>query len=281
MQKILVAVSGLPGNMATLVAKAIEDDDRFHLLALGLTGPEMNGSNSVQIGDRKILLCSPSERQTFLDYVLGIRKKGSYPKILVADFTHPDAVIKNASFYTENGLPFVMGTTGGDRVHLYQIVEGSTVSAVIASNMAAQVVALQAAIEHMATTFPDAFSGFQMEIVESHQQGKADTSGTAKALVVEFNKLGIPFDVKNIRLIREPAEQKALGIAEAYLAGHGWHKYRLFLPDGTMVFEFVHNISGRSPYVAGTLRALSFLADQPANVLHGKAFSMIDVLKAG
>jgi hypothetical protein len=48
-----------------------------------------------------------------------------------------------------------------------------------------------------------------------------------------------------------------------------------------MAFEFVHNISGRSPYVTGTMKALTFLAKQVEDQVRGKAFSMIDVLKAG
>jgi 4-hydroxy-tetrahydrodipicolinate reductase len=208
-----VAVSGLPGKMATLLAETIETDERFQLLALGLTGPDMGDLKSVQIGNRQIRICPPDERQEFLKYVLRTEEEELYSPVLIADFTHPNAVIENATFYAEHELPFVMGTTGGDRALLNQIVEQSRISAVIAPNMAAQVVALQAAIEYMAATFPDAFSGFNMEVTESHQQGKVDTSGTAKALITQFAKLGIPFDVNDVRMIREPTRQTAMGIA--------------------------------------------------------------------
>ena len=133
----------------------------------------------------------------------------------------------------------------------------------------------------MANTFPEAFSGFQMEVTESHQQGKADTSGTAKALIAQFNKLGIPFDVSQVDMVRDPDEQLSMGVPAKYLSGHGWHDYRLDSSDHTMRFEFVHNISGRSPYVAGTMKALSFLAKQVEAKVQGRAFSMTDVLKAG
>jgi Dihydrodipicolinate reductase, C-terminus len=57
-----------------------------------------------------------------------------------------------------------------------------------------QVVAFQATMELMAETFPGAFSGYTLRVVESHQRTKADTSGTAKAVVASLQKLGVkPF----------------------------------------------------------------------------------------
>ena len=43
--------------------------------------------------------------------------------LVAIDFTHPTAVNKNAEWYAEVGLPFVMGTTGGDREALKKTVE--------------------------------------------------------------------------------------------------------------------------------------------------------------
>lgn len=281
MRRIQVVVSGLPGKMATLLAETIEADERFQLLAWGLTGPDMGELKSVQIGGRQIRIYTPDESQEFLDVIRQMQKESGKASVLVADFTHPDAVTKNAGFYCRYGFPFVMGTTGGDRAFLNQIVELSEVSAVIAPNMASQVVALQAAIEYMARTFPNAFAGFELEVIESHQQGKADTSGTAKALVASFHDLGVNFNVADIQMIRDPGSQLDMGIPEQYLGGHGWHEYGLTSEDDTMGFTFIHNVNGRMPYVVGTLKALAFLADQVEAGAQGEVFSMIDVLKAG
>lgn len=57
---------------------------------------------------------------------------------------------------------------------------------------ALQVVAFQAMMETMAETFPGAFAGYKLRVTESHQSTKADTSGTAKAVVASFEKLGAP-----------------------------------------------------------------------------------------
>ena len=53
-------------------------------------------------------------------------------------------------------------------------------------------VAFQATLELMAKEFPGAFSGYKLEVTESHQRQKADTSGTAKAVVASIAKLGAP-----------------------------------------------------------------------------------------
>ena len=55
-----------------------------------------------------------------------------------------------------------------------------------------QVVAFQATLELMSREFPGAFSGYKLEVTESHQRQKADTSGTAKAVVASIAKLGAP-----------------------------------------------------------------------------------------
>lgn len=48
-------------------------------------------------------------------------------------------------------------------------------------------------MEMMAEQFPGAFSGYTLAVTESHQRTKADTSGTAKAVVGSLQKLGLDF----------------------------------------------------------------------------------------
>ena len=100
---------------------------------------------------------------------------------------------ENANFYVKNKLPFVMGTTGGDRDALIRDVKDSGVYAVIAPNMGKQIVAFQTMMETMAEKFPGCFSGYTLKVVESHQRSKVDTSGTAKAVVGSFQKMGLDF----------------------------------------------------------------------------------------
>jgi 4-hydroxy-tetrahydrodipicolinate reductase len=132
---------------------------------------------------------------------------------------------------------------------------------------------------YAATTFPGIFNGYSLEIRESHQAGKADTSGTAKAMVTYFNEMGIDFDPGEIVMERDPKVQhEQLGVPEAYLSGHGWHTYRLTSPDKTVLFEFRHNVNGRDIYAEGTIDAVSYLDGKLKAGETGKVYTMIDVL---
>jgi 4-hydroxy-tetrahydrodipicolinate reductase len=146
--------------------------------------------------------------------------------------------------------------------------------------MAKQIVAFQAMMAYAADRFPGLFKGYTLEIRESHQKGKADTSGTAKAMVAYFNRLGVPFTAEQIQMERDPKIQRThWKIPEAHLSGHGWHTYTLTSPDKTVRFEFTHNVNGRKIYALGTQDAIVFLHQKVAAGEKGKVYSMIDVLE--
>ena len=274
MSRLKVMVNGIPGDMATNLARHILADTRFELVPYSLTGAEIQ-ANDHKIATTSVRLLKPAEREKFIEEIT--RKEEAF---LSADYTHPSAVNTNAEFYCEHRLPFVMGTTGGDRKQLEKTVRGSSISAVIAPNMAKQIVGFQAMMEYAARTFPDLFKGYTLTIKESHQKGKADTSGTAKAMVGYFNQLGLRFEENQIIKERDPEIQSTRWkIPDKYIAGHGWHTYTLISADETVRFEFTHNINGRDVYAQGTLDALLYLNTQLRQGARGKVYTMIDVLK--
>lgn len=267
-------VNGLPGNMSANVVKHALEDNRFELMTQSLTGPEITDTEIV-IDSVSFNLIQPQDRD---QSILAIKDKEGL--FLSVDYTHPSAVNSNAEFYCRHGLPFVMGTTGGDRQGLEETVRIFSTPAVIAPNMAKQIVGFQAMMEYAANTFPDLFKGYSLEIKESHQKGKADTSGTAKAMVRYFTSLGLAFAENDIIKERDPDIQRTVwGIPERYLEGHGWHTYSLDSEDKTVRFEFTHNVNGRDVYAQGTLDALIYLDKKVAEGAQGQVFSMIDVLK--
>lgn len=323
--KINVMVNGLPGKMAKEVLLASLAAEDLALIGHSLTGPEINYDLF-----EDVLLIRPDSREKEIG---GVKK--NVPDFISVDYTQPDTINSNADFYCRHELPFVIGTTGGDRKALEQRVRDSQICAVIAPNMAKQIVALQDFISEYATFHTNEMIGCGLEVIESHQQGKKDTSGTAKAMVQYFNKMGIPFDINNITMIRDPEKQKIMGVPTEYLGGHGWHTYilkptshessfavenfgralmlNLFFnnpalkgynvsdgkkpyetlavsPDGNVLlstgktnegcFKITHNINGRSVYVDGTLDAIRFLDKKVKAGEKGKAYSMIDVLRA-
>jgi len=271
-QKIMI--NGLPGNVAKMLVRHAMDDERFELIPFSLTGPEITEA-SLQEKGVTISLVGPDRRESVINDILK-----EWGEFITIDFTHPAAINANAEFYCRHGIPFVMGTTGGDRQKLVDAVESSTISAVIAPNMTKQIVGFQAMMAYAAEQFPGLFAGYHLTIEESHQQGKADTSGTARAMVGCFNRLGVDYNESDIIKVRDPEDQKTrLGVPEAHLGGHGWHTYSLVSPDGTANFRFVHNINGRDIYAQGTFDAVLFLGDAHRRGQAGRVFSMIDVLK--
>ena len=274
MGSIKVMVNGMPGNMAANIAKHILQDGRFELIHHSLTGSEITDTEYF-IDSVKITLIQPGMRNQAINEIK--QNEGLFVSV---DYTHPSAVNENAEFYCTHSLPFVMGTTGGDRKQLLDTVCASSTSAVIAPNMAKQIVGFQAMMEYAATTFPDLFKGYGLEIKESHQAGKADTSGTAKAMVACFNRMGVPFSEQDIVKERNPDVQKSRwGVPAEYLGGHGWHTYTLVSNDKTVRFEFTHNVNGRDVYSQGTLDAILYLSKKLKDQAQGTVFTMADVLK--
>lgn len=279
----------------------------LHLIPFSFTGQsEAVAVGNVGVCGIPIELVGPDERQAAAQ-----RLKAEYPNLVVVDYTLPAVVNENAKFYCDNNLPFVMGTTGGDREALLRDVEASGNWAVIAPNMGKQIVAFQTMMENMAQQFPGCFSGYTLNVVESHQRSKVDTSGTAKAVVASFQKMGltdftevgrfllyyyyyyvdrsthilihIPIYMQNmIEKVRTAEEQVArMGVPEGHIGGHAFHTYTLTSPDGSVVLEFKHNVCGREVYAEGTVDAAIFLSRKIAEKAEKKLYTMVDVLSAG
>lgn len=231
MSKIKVMAVGLPGKMATEIAHVPED---FELLPVSLTAQHIQ-LNEVEVGSQKVRLIKPDTREEAIEELK--RAYGKFiPVDFVADSSQPDLTNKQADFYCRHGLSFVMGSTGGDRKALEERVKNSDVCAVIAPNMAKQIVALQNAISEYAKAHPGCLAGCKLHVRESHQgpdpeygfAGKADTSGTAKAIVNDFRSMGIQFKDEDITKIRMRVDQQMIGVDNEFLDAHGWHTYWVY-----------------------------------------------------
>jgi 4-hydroxy-tetrahydrodipicolinate reductase len=282
---IVVMMNGLPGAMGHEVAQACLRAG-LSLTTEALGGRSATDTTVVQVVEGStsvpVQLVGPhkpgAQRKVMDD---AVAKYGD--RLVVVDFTHPTAVDPNAALYCASGAAFVMGTTGGDRDLLVKTAETSGVYAVIAANMCKQIVALQATMARMAQDFPGAFSGYTMEITESHQTTKADTSGTARDMVDSFQGLGLDFKVDQIRLVRDKKEQLEFGVPASALEGHAFHTYSLKSSDGSVAFQYQHNVCGRRTYAEGVVDAVLFLASRRRKTQQSeqRIFNMIDVLAAG
>lgn len=267
--KTPVLIAGMPGKMAAEVAGLVAEADDLKLHDVGITGP---------VSDGEVL--------TFAGQSVRLVAEDSLPSLalpadtIAVDYTTPDAALGNVGWYTRQGVPFVMGTTGYDMDEAKRLVAESEVSAVIAPNMGTPIVLLQAAGRWLAEQFPRAMQGSDLTIRESHQATKRDTSGTAKAMVDYFQGLGVPYEVDQIEQVRDADRQRdELAIPAEHLAGHAFHRYELSAAAGTVQLVLEHNVVGRRVYAEGTLQAVRFLRDRIAEGSRGEVFSMEDVLR--
>jgi len=263
-----IVLAGLPGKMATEVALAVAQSGDLRMADVALVAPE-HSADSVSAAGRAFKAVRPADRAA-AQFAVGA---------IAVDFTWPDSALANVEFYASRGIPFVMGTTGFDSERARAIVAASGVSAVMAPNMAVPIVLLQTAVARVAADFADAMAGYDIRIVESHQKTKLDTSGTAKALVRDFARLGLSAAVDDIQMVRDPRVQlEDLEVPEEFLDGHAYHYYEISSEDGHARVALSHCIEGRRVYADGALLAVRFLAARIAEGSRGVVYSMTDVL---
>lgn len=72
-----------------------------------------------------------------------------------------------------------------------------------------------------------------------------------------------------------------MGVPDSALKAHAFHTYHLKAPDGSVSFEFQHNVCGHTIYAEGTVDACLFLAQKIKDGDAKKIFNMVDVLEGG
>ncbi|KAL5546383.1 hypothetical protein UlMin_006070 [Ulmus minor] len=181
-------VNGCTGKMGKAITTTA-DSTGISVAHVSFGSEEENGTN-VDVCGKKIEVHGHSGRESILSTIFDGR-----PNLIVVDYTIPAAINANAELYSKVGVPFVMGTTGGDRDQLYKTVEDSKVYAVISPQMGKHVIVFLTKMEIMADQFPGAFSGYSLQVMESHQSSKVDASGTTNAVISCFQKLGVSFEM--------------------------------------------------------------------------------------
>ena len=270
MIKILIA--GLPGEMATTFVKHALKEKEIEIINHSITGVDTEITECIIDGSIfKLIRANDKER---INKLFNDNKS-----IIVVDYTEPLVVESNIDLYCRKKVNFIMGTTGVVINKVFDKIVESDICAIIAPNMGKQIVAMQAMIEYAAENFPDCFKNYKLTIRESHQSAKLDTSGTARAMIGFFNKLGMKYCEDEIIKHRKPNEQIELGVPEEHLNGHGWHTYTFSSADESIYIEITHNVNGRDIYAKGTVDSIYYLDAKIKNGVKGAIFQMIDVLK--
>ncbi len=253
-QKTPVILVGMPGDMGTRLFDAIKASSDFEIAQMtildsnydiALTGDSIRGKPIDEdflrgFGARGIYLEKPVGHQAVL-VALKAKYGGNLIGINFAD--GPGFGVNNQLLDYE--IPFLSGVTGATKEQeseLARKIQNSKISAGLVKNFAVPVLSLIDHNENYAVAHKEEMREcVDVCVRESHQQTKKDPSGTAIRMSQIFGIMGAgncPFDSKDIKanrkkyegifdMIRDPEVQRARGVPEKHLGGHGHHEYTL------------------------------------------------------
>ncbi|MDO4537098.1 MAG: 4-hydroxy-tetrahydrodipicolinate reductase [Coriobacteriales bacterium] len=180
---------------------------------------------------------------------------------LVIDFSRPEALPHVLAYVRRTGAALVSGTTGltaDDLAELKSLGDGSSV--VWSSNYSLGV----AVLRRLAAQAAEALEGWDIEIVETHHNKKADApSGTAKALLAAVD----PTSACTVANGREGivGERPAREIGMHALRGGtvaGTHEVHLFGVDEEVCLT--HRATSRQIFVSGAIACAKRLLEREA-----------------
>ena len=180
---------------------------------------------------------------------------------VAVDFSAPAALPDVARYVQATGTPLLSGVTGLSAAELSVFDSLGRFAPVIHSaNYSLGVAVFRRALEAVAETLKPEFD---IEIVETHHNQKADApSGTAKLLLEAVDPRGEYTPVYGRQGRPGPRDKKEIGV-HALRGGTeaGTHTVSFFGPDE--VFEITHRAASRQIFVNGALHAARQLVRMP------------------
>jgi 4-hydroxy-tetrahydrodipicolinate reductase len=190
---------------------------------------------------------------------------------VAVDFSYPGNLEKVLAFGASRGCPLVLGTTGYDAAQLDKIREASERTAIVhSSNYSTGVAVLVKALKLVAPMLMDLFD---VEIVETHHNKKADApSGTAKLLVDAIDP-GKMYHRVYGREGQTGARGREIGI-HAVRGGTVAGEHRVIFYGDDEVIELSHSAASRQIFANGAVRAARFAVGKGPGL-----YTMEDVLE--
>ena len=192
---------------------------------------------------------------------------------VAVDFSAPTALPAVAHYVRETGTPLLSGVTGlsADDLKIFDDL-GRFAPVIHSANYSLGIAVFRRALAEVREVLED----FDIEIVETHHNQKADApSGTAKLLLEAVNPRHERTPVYGRHGITGPREKKEIGV-HALRGGTeaGTHTVSFFGPDE--VLEITHRASSRQIFVNGALHAARKLCRMPKG-----RYELADILFGG
>lgn len=244
---INVLINGCNGKMGQEVANQIFRSDNFEIFA---------GFDRIDAGDNKFPVFTSLE---------DIKGK---PDVII-DFSVPISTLNILKYAKENHIPTVIATTGFSEEDFKIIEEYSKEIPIFQSfNMSYEINLMAEIVSKMATLLKNS----DIEIVETHHNRKLDApSGTALLLADSINEAldnSMEYEY-NRHSKREKRSKKEIGI-HSIRGGNVVGKHSVLFFSENESFEITHNVTSRSVFAEGSLKAAEFLMAKPNGLYHMK-----------
>ena len=261
-----VAITGISGRMGHTLIEAIQQDDRFSLVAAFTQ--EKSEEKNTRLVENLNLTPSPLLTHDFSELL------AANPEVLI-DFSAPQATLSLLAPSMQVSLPLIIGTTGFTETQKLEISKASqTLPIVLAPNFSVGVTITFALVALAARSLsPD----YDAEIIDAHHRYKVDApSGTAlKIGEVIAKERGVNLD--KVALFERHGQ---VGTRQGGTIGFSSIRAGDIVGDHTALFasdserlEITHRASSRLTFAKGALHAALWLLKQKPGL-----YDMQDVL---
>lgn len=236
---INVLINGINGKMGQEVLKQINLSDKFKVIC------------GTDLSDDKL------QDITVYSNTSNIKEK---PDVII-DFSIPKATLNILDYANKHHIPIVIATTGFSSEDL-KIIENysKTLPIFKSANMSYEINLMANLVANLASKLRDS----DIEIVETHHNRKIDApSGTALILADSINNaLGNNMEYEyNRHAKKEKREKNEIGI-HSIRGGTEVGKHTVYFFGENESFEITHNVTSRSIFAKGALKAASFILDK-------------------
>jgi len=256
MTGLRLVVTGATGRMGSEV-RALAAERGHDVVAVTETAP--------------MDLSGPGGAETFAASDLEAALSGADALV---DFTVPEASLEYVETAADAGVPCVVGTTGFNEEGRSRLREASErVPVLRAANFARGVQALLRAVRASVSALP----GYDVELTETHHNGKRDApSGTALTVLeeIEAAREDDPERVYGREGV-QPREAGEVGV-HVRRAGDVHGEHEVLVAGNEEVLTLTHRAESREVFAAGALDAAEWLVDRTpgfygfADVLDGE-----------
>jgi 4-hydroxy-tetrahydrodipicolinate reductase len=179
------------------------------------------------------------------------------------DFTAPEASLKNVKIVAEHGVNVVIGTTGFNKMQIYELknlVQRSKIGLIYAPNISLGINLLLSVVKTIARLIPH----YDVEITEYHHRNKKDApSGTALKIADAINRAkGYRTDKYTFgRKGQEMRDSGEIGI-HAIRAGGIVGVHQVLFAGESDEIEITHRSYSRLVFAEGALHAAKFITNR-------------------